>query len=54
MQQRLKKECRGDLGLVNPLKAFTFLNIIQKEDCPEAYEPEIVLLQKKRQQLKQQ
>lgn len=43
MQQRLKKECKGDLGIVNPMKAFSFLNIIQKEDCPEAYEPEIVL-----------
>lgn len=36
------KECEGDLGIVNPYKAFSILNAIQKEDCPEAYEPEIV------------
>lgn len=48
MQQRLKKECKGDLGIVNPMKAFSFLNIIQKEDCPEAYEPEIVIQTKQK------
>ncbi|CDW87820.1 UNKNOWN [Stylonychia lemnae] len=48
VQQRLKKECKGDLGIVNPMKAFSILNMIQKEDCPEAYEPEIVTLHKQK------
>ena len=39
------QECKEDTtGLVNPFKAFNVLNVIQKEGCPEAYEPEIVLL----------
>lgn len=41
-------ECKGDLGVVNPYKAFNCLNLIQKEDCPEAYEPEIVIAFKKK------
>ena len=28
VQQRLKKECKGDLGIVNPMKAFSILNMI--------------------------
>lgn len=30
------------------MKAFSILNMIQKEDCPEAYEPEIVTLHKQK------
>eukprot|EP00347_Sterkiella_histriomuscorum_P024274 403331697 len=48
IQQRLQKECTGNLGIVDPMKAFSILNMIQKEVCPEAYEPEIVLQHKQR------
>lgn len=41
----------GDLGLMDPMKAFQFLNIIQKAECPEAYEPEIVTQQKRKEAL---
>lgn len=50
IHQRLKKECKGDLGFFNPSKAFSFLNIIQKEGCPEAYEPEIVIQQRQKEE----
>ncbi len=54
LQERLKKECKGDLGIVNANKALTFLNFIQKEECPDAYEPEIVILQKQKEQERQE
>ena len=38
------------LGIMNPAKAFNCLNAIQKEDCPEAYEPEIVIQYKKKEE----
>jgi len=41
----------GDLGLMDPMKAFQFLNHIQKAECPEAYEPEIVTQQKRKEAL---
>jgi hypothetical protein len=40
------------LGIVNPFKAINFLNEIQKEKCPEAYEPEIVTLYKRKEEAK--
>ena len=46
----MMKECKGNLGIVDPMKAFSLLNMVQKEDCPEAYESEIVLLHKQRQE----
>lgn len=52
LQEGLMKECQNPLGLMNPSKAFMFLNALQKEDCPEAYEPEIVIIQKKRNEIK--
>lgn len=52
MQERLKKECKGQLGMLNPNKALNFLNVLQKEDCPEAYEPEIAIIQKQKQEEK--
>lgn len=37
---------------MNPSKAINFLNAIQKENCPEAYEPEIVNLNKRKEEAK--
>lgn len=54
VQARLKQECKGDLGFVKTMKALNCLNDLQKEDCPEAYEPEIVVQLKKKVQLKQE
>ena len=48
LHQRLKRECKGDLGLMNSSKLISFLNVIQKESCPEAYMPEIVNAQQRR------
>ena len=44
-------ECKEkELGIVNPSKIFNCLNNIQKEDCPEAYEPEMVIQYKRREE----
>ena len=48
VHKKLKFECKDELGFVNPFKAFMVLNEIQKKECPEAYEPEIVLQYKKK------
>jgi hypothetical protein len=42
LKDKLEKDCTDGL-LMNPAKALTCLNILQKQDCPEAYEPEIVM-----------
>lgn len=34
--------CKGQSGFFNPIKAFNCLNTFQKEEDPEAYEPNIV------------
>ena len=34
---------------MNPAKAFNILNNLQREVCPEAYEPEVVLAQRVKQ-----
>ncbi len=46
LQKRLKSESKS--GFVDPKSALSILNNLQKEDDPEAYEPEIVIQQKKK------
>ena len=36
------KDCKGESGLFNPLKAFDRLNDMQKQLDPDAYQPNIV------------
>lgn len=36
---------------MNPAKAFTILNHLQREVCPDAYEPEVVIAQRQKQEL---
>ncbi len=51
IQKRLKLECKEkDSGVMNPAKIFSCLNNIQKEDCPEAYEPEIAITYKRKEE----
>ena len=46
---RIKKECKEEeLGYMNPWKVINCMNEIQKEDHPEAYEPEIVRVYNKK------
>ena len=41
----------GDLGIMDPSKAFEFLNNLQRATKPEAYEPEIVTQQRRKEAL---
>lgn len=51
IQQMLKDKCKqGDR--INPAMAFQLLNIAQREEDPEAYEPEFVVQQRKKLELK--
>lgn len=44
LKEKLEKDCLdGEGGLMNPAKALDILNELQRKDCPEAYEPEIVM-----------
>ena len=38
----MQKCVDGDAGIFNPQKVFEFMNEIQKQEDPKAYEPEIV------------
>lgn len=46
LKYRLESECTRGGGLMDPAKAITCLNLIQRETCPEAYESEIVTAQR--------
>ena len=48
LEKRIKNECKGELGVIVPHRAFEFLNDIQREDNPDAYQPELVLQYQKR------
>ncbi|TNV85071.1 hypothetical protein FGO68_gene930 [Halteria grandinella] len=44
LREKLEKDCtNGEDGLMNPMKALDCLNELQRKTCPEAYEPEIVM-----------
>ena len=34
--------CKGELGFFNPQRMFDLMNVMQKKDDPQAYQPEIV------------
>ena len=48
LQQRIR-DCTGELGLMDPKMVMNMLNKAAREEDPEAYEPEIVLQHRKRQ-----
>lgn len=44
LQQRLKESCREDeTGILKPNRIMNCMNSLQKEDCPDAYQPEMVI-----------
>ena len=52
LQQKIKEQCRnGEVSILNPTLAFEIMNVAQREEDPEAYEPEIVVQHRKKIQL---
>ena len=49
IQQLLKEKCTQG-QLINPAMAMQLLNIAQREEDPEAYEPEFVVQQRKKEE----
>ena len=47
LQKRLE-ECQGEDGIMDPNKIFNALNFVQKEDNPDAYVPDIVIMHRKK------
>lgn len=48
------QQCKFESGVLNPQKVFEFMNQVQKNDDPDAYQPEIVKTIQQREQLKKQ
>lgn len=51
LQQKLK-DCKKEGGLVDPSLLLNALNDVCREEDPEAYEPEIVIQHRKKQEVK--
>lgn len=49
----LLREAENDQGVLNPAKALKLMNFKQKEQCPEAYEPEFVTQHRKKVELQE-
>ena len=46
LRERLEKDCIEIDGLMNPAKAISCLNDLQRENCPQAYETEVAMVQR--------
>ena len=51
LYERLK-QCEGDGGIVDPAKVLNTMNMVQVEEDPEAYVPEIEKLHRRKEEIR--